>query len=221
MENNKILIISALLYGIISILIFLTPFFLYSKNKDDMQREGVLKVVGEVLFWHVILVVASIIFSSAINAGISLRPEYTPSQGLKYFYGALSGGSPNTMWSYWLGKDLKGVLSGNSPEGSLIAVAIVAFKYIAIFLFITSIIIPLAVLWQTIGSIFSMGKSNQNPHYNDHFAVVQSAFIHFFGMTALVIVHCEISSLYVKLYISNFSFFKMIGYTWQTLLFGA
>lgn len=218
--QGKILAISGLLYGIVSLLIFLTPFFLYSKNKDEIKSEGVIKVVGEVLFWHVALLLVAIIIMSAINAGLSVRPEFTPAEGLKYFYGVLGGGSSNAMWEYWLSIDLDTVLNSSVPDAELVAVAIIAFKYIGLFFFLVCITIPLAVLWQTIGSITSIENANQKPYYQEYFGATQVGFLNFTIMTALIIIHCEISSMLVRIFISGFDYFKMINYAWNKLLFG-
>lgn len=211
--DSKILAINAAIFGLMTIFIFLSPFFLYSKNKDDFKREGTVKVVGDILFWHVLFMVGGVIVVTAIDAGI-VRPEFMPSNGIKYFYGNGAG----TMWDHWLAVDISTAFS-SGPEGEILASAMVVFKYMSVFLYIICIIIPLAVLWTSVGYITSDTDQLRN-NYNGYLSRLQGFFLVFFFMTALVLIHCSISSVLVQIAVPGFNFFTMINQVWSTLLFG-
>lgn len=213
--EGKVLASTGLLFGTIAIFLFLLPFFMYGKNKDEIRQEGPIKVIGEVLFYHVILMVILVIFTSAINA-IVLKPEFSPEQGIKYFFG---NSSTVPMWEHWLSKSVVPESSSiDTIESDVLSSFIVSLKYYSLFVFMICIVIPIAVLWQTVGSITAVAYEGQ-PHYQDYFSSIQTAFLTFFAMTAIVITHCSIASVYVGLYIDDFSFYHMINNAWHILLF--
>ncbi len=213
--EGKILASTGLLFGTIAILLFLLPFFLYGKNRDEIRQEGPIKVIGEVLFYHVLLMVILVIFTSAINV-IVLKPEFSPEQGIKYFFG---NSSTVPMWDYWLSKSVTPENGSiDTIESDILSSFIASMKYYSLFVFMICIAIPIAVLWQTVGSITAVAYEGQ-PHYQDYFTSIQTAFLTFFAMTAIVITHCSIASVYVGLYIDDFSFYRMINNAWHILLF--
>ncbi|MDD4969877.1 MAG: hypothetical protein PHT07_10660 [Paludibacter sp.] len=214
--EGKILASTGLLFGTIAILLFLLPFFLYSKNRDEIRQEGPIKVIGEVLFFHVLLMVVLVIFTSAINT-IVLKPEFSPEQGIKYFFG---NSNSTAMWDYWLSKSVTSTTSSlNTIESDVMSSFIAVMKYYSLFVFIICVAIPIAVLWQTVGNITAVAHEG-TPHYQDFFASMQTSFLTYFGMTAIVVVHCSIASIYVALYIDGFSFYTLINRAWHILLFG-
>lgn len=212
--EGKILASTGLIFGTFAILLFLAPFFLYAKNQNDIEKEGVLKVMGEIFFFHVIMMIILVIFTSAINA-IVLRPEFMPENGIKYFFGAMNSNS-ESMWSYWLHKSINTSSNIIGPDADIFAAFIAAMSYYALFFYIICIVIPLAVLWQVVGQIT---KGDSHTFYQEWLEKVQTGFMSFFGITTIVLAHCSISSLYVQLYISDFSFMKLINIAWHGLLF--
>lgn len=209
---------SALMFGTLAIGLFVHPFFMYSKNRDDIRQEGAIKVVGEVLFQHLLLVIVFVLGTSVINL-VFTAADFKPEEAIRYFFG---NSSSTAMWEHWLSKSAStGSSSGiPNPESDLMSSFVVVMKYYSLIVFVFCIFIPIAVLWQTVGNITSVGtQQNGQVFYQDYFSSIQSGILTYTAMTVIVLTHCAISSLYVRLYIDGFDFFKMINIAWHQLLF--
>lgn len=209
---------SALMFGTLAIGLFVHPFFMYSKNRDDIRQEGAIKVVGEVLFQHLLLVIVFVLGTSVINL-VFTAADFKPEEAIRYFFG---NSSSTAMWEHWLSKSTStGSSSGiPNPESDLMSSFVVVMKYYSLIVFVFCIFIPIAVLWQTVGNITSVGtQQNGQVFYQDYFSSIQSGILTYTAMTVIVLTHCAISSLYVRLYIDGFDFFKMINIAWHQLLF--
>jgi hypothetical protein len=217
--EDKILASTGLLFGTVSLLLFLMPFFLYSKNKQDIEREGILKVTGEIFFLHVVMVIVASMFAVAINVGIT-KPEFRPETGLQYFYGFLFGGGGSTIWDYWLNKSLAGNFGSNMGEDVMHSF-IVLMKYYSVMIYLICVSIPLAVLWHTVGAMTVTTQEMGWMGYQEILKKVRTGAFAFFGSTFIVIAHCELSSLFVKIAGNHdFDFFKLINAAWYNILFG-
>lgn len=209
---------SAFIFGTLAVGLFVHPFFMYSKNRDDIRQEGAIKVVGEVLFQHLLLVIVFVLGTSVINL-VFTAADFKPEEAIRYFFG---NSSSTAMWEHWLSKSVStGSSSGiPNPESDLMSSFVVVMKYYSLIVFVFCIFIPIAVLWQTVGNITSVGtQQNGQVFYQDYFSSIQSGILTYTAMTVIVLTHCAISSLYVRLYIDGFDFFKMINIAWHQLLF--
>lgn len=209
---------SALIFGTLAVGLFVHPFFMYSKNRDDIRQEGAIKVVGEVLFQHLLLVIVFVLGTSVINL-VFTAADFKPEEAIRYFFG---NSSSTAMWEHWLSKSVSAGSSSGipNPESDLMSSFVVVMKYYSLIVFVFCIFIPIAVLWQTVGNITSVGtQQNGQVFYQDYFSSIQSGILTYTAMTVIVLTHCAISSLYVRLYIDGFDFFKMINIAWHQLLF--
>lgn len=209
---------SALIFGTLAVGLFVHPFFMYSKNRDDIRQEGAIKVVGEVLFQHLLLVIVFVLGTSVINL-VFTADDFKPEEAIRYFFG---NSSSTAMWEHWLSKSVSAGSSSGipNPESDLMSSFVVVMKYYSLIVFVFCIFIPIAVLWQTVGNITSVGtQQNGQVFYQDYFSSIQSGILTYTAMTVIVLTHCAISSLYVRLYIDGFDFFKMINIAWHQLLF--
>lgn len=217
MEENKLLAMTGLIFGTFAIALFLFPFVLYRVKHREIKDEGIIKIVGETVFIHVIFMIALVMVAAIVDVAV-VKPEFKPSNGVKWFFGMMNGaGQP--MWGYWLGKAMyEG--NGMARDADLMKSFLVVMKYYSLIIYFACIAIPLGVLWNTVSSI-TEPKHGADAYYQAYFRRIQSGALTFLGSTFLVLTHTSIASLFVQMYGSpNFTFFKLINSAWHQVLFG-
>lgn len=224
--ETKILASTALIFGTVSFILFVIPFFLYfSKMKDQSHKnDGPLKLIGEVAFLHIAMVIMAVIMTGAVN-GIMIKPDFKPENGLLYFYGMASGGTA-PMWEFWLAKSTAiGGASMSAKDADFMKAFVLSMQYYSLFIFLTYAMIPIIIVWNTFSSLTSendikssMSVGGQGAFWQDYLTVAKGAFLKFFFTVFIVLFHMSLASLYVSIFVSDFSHYEIMSALWHVIL---
>lgn len=221
-QETAVLAETAFVFGLASYVFLVLPFVLYAVKMNDnaMRQEGPLRIFGEIAFMHIGIVAVAIILTAAYN-GIMARADFKPAEGLSYFYGLHHGGTP---WDFWLSKSVSSFQS-QGKEGEILTATVLVMQYISLFLFLTYLLIPLGVLWNTFSAftneamIRESSVGSNSPTASDYFSYARAMALKFAIVVIVVVFHLSLASLYVNVIVGgNFSHYALMSNLWHSIL---
>jgi len=214
---------TALLWGGLTLLVFLAPLFIYSGEYSEASRKqggadggDFVSMIGQGVGLHIAIAFFFLVAFSIINIVFTAVPDMQPGTGIKNFYG---GTDLNNFVKNWMVTP-QVMSTNNAPLSEASKVSFIAARMlIGLVMTVVFVAIPLIIL------TLSIKISLQKPmdEVGDPLVRSVSRGVYFFiGATAMIMLHSLISSTLVKVAINDpsFSFFKAMQNIWKILLFG-
>ena len=217
---------AAALFGLISLVLFLAPLFIYAGEYSEHEKQNrgringgdIFSMVAQGLGIHIGLLFLFTVGFEIIDLVMKANADLRPSEALKTFYMISSGtGDVNAFIKKWMTTTFTG--SGIAP------LTAVAYKSFALFmvslgLILTMIFITLPIVIIVLAIKF--GMSADEKQNESALEAIMGASGFFVGATLLVLVHSLIASSLVRLITGtvDFSFFSALKAIWNFALFG-
>lgn len=207
---------TALIYGIVGLILFLAPYVLYSKEffgENNANKGNYLQNIGKVVGLHLGLLFFALLFTSVIDIMMAQREELSPSVGLKLFYG-----TDTADWSHLVKHLIE--YTSSSTEGAQYSKDIklgyqVVINYVGVIVALIMTIIPIGVLVAVVSVLLKTDEQRRKGIATKVF----SGIITYTGVTFMVWMHALFASTYIDVFTgSNFSFYKVMTTFWHFLL---
>jgi len=221
------LLLNALLFGTLSILIFLFPYAYYISKffGENNQGHSYAEIIMKAFLLHILIVIGFSLALGIIDI-IMINSSMKPSNGIKFFYGYInmngaSNSSPGTLWDYWLGQSVSSLSSGASQMQVMTTqernTMLVWFQVIAFIVFVLMLLLPLFI----VGGFFAIYFKEGQHQDSSFFQRISRAFAFYVIAFVIFYIHMLISSSFVAGagHIQHFSFYDMMSSLWKQIVY--
>jgi len=207
---------SALIFGILGIMLFLFPYVMYAKEAFDENNNNkdYLSIIGKVVGMHLVILFFAISFTSIIEITMSYRPEMTPSRALSLFYATDNGDWKNFI-NYLLSYGATQTEPTTDAEDIVKLAYSIVMNYLGLFLALFLILIPTLTIFFAV----SVGLKQDEQARKTTAEKISTAYIIFIFITVLVWIHAALASAYISIFTgSDFSFYTIMSTLWHEIL---
>ena len=208
---------SSLLFGTIAIILFLLPYFLYTKEffgeNGAIQKGDYMSAIGKIIAIHITIVFFALAFTSIMEITMSYRKEFAPSVALANFF------HTNANWEHLISLMISNHATSSAAGGKMMSDTALARQvvtnYYGLAIAFFMLVIPIIVIAITLTvGMKKDDRGEQNISEKLFFTSIIYAFV-----TFLVWFHALLASAYVMVFTeSHFSFFKVMSTLWNLLL---
>jgi len=216
---------SAAMYGLITVVLFLAPVFIYTKEYNEQQNQkgkvgggDAIGMVSQALGIHIALVFLFAVILSMLDIVMAANPAMKTSKALETFYMLSAGADASTLMDRMIHADWGAAAApaNGAPIGKATMEGFNLFmKGTALGLTIIFLAIPVIIV--TLTFVYAFGANEQQQE--SVVARVISAFGFFVAAVLLLYIHAELASaLVVMISGSDFSFFEVMQGVWKKML---
>lgn len=209
---------SSLIYGTLAIIIFIYPYFMYTKeffgDNTVIKKGDYFSMVGKVFGLHLSFLFFALAAISIIDVMMAYRPEFSPKTALKYFFHV------NENWKDLINLMVHHTSNESTTVGSTVtkettAAHQVVINFYGVVLAFLMLVIPIISITITMMVAFAKDdKGTSSPSIKIFNASLAYAFI-----VLIIWLHAMFSSVFVTIFTGvNFSFYEIMSSFWHILL---